>query len=909
MKNSFTIFFVIILFCFISVSAQKRAMTLEDVMKFKQIKESRISEEGNWISYTEQPDRGNSAAVVKGTGNEKEYRIERGKSPIVLPAENFAVITRLPDFTELEKAEKNKPKSELFILNLSNADTIIFPRVDDYKYSNSSNWIAIKYTAEEKKDSIKSEKKKEKKDDNTGQPLTLLNLTNGQNFNFDFVNEYLFDSLSNYLACTSTDSLGNNSIVIHNLTSDEIKISFNDTSSRHSYSSLTWNGDSKLAFIKSELDKKKKPFGGTLNIWDGNLKKVAASDTTINGWIIPSKNNLKWSVNKQILYFGRRPFEPRIEEDKSDSTLNIFNFKKILTKRTVNIWHWNDPLIKTQEEKQYKSEKERTYTAAYNLKDGSVIQLADSLMPDINITNSAVYAVGKSNVPYMKEITWDDYFFNFYRVDLKFGKRTKIINHTNQQVAVSPSSKYILFYEDSNWSKLDLSNLKKENLTSSIRNSFYNEEFDLPMQTPGFGVGGWLMKDTAVIIYDKYDIWMFSTKTGYKKNLTGGEGRKNLNIFRIIKLDKEADYINQYGDDLLLSSYNDFNKNSGFYSLDLKTGELKMLFDEEKKFRFIAKAKKENKILYSRESYSEFPDLWFTSNNLENTKKITNLGIQTEQFAWGSAELIEWLSDDGIKLQGALIKPGNYIVGKKYPVLIYYYELFSQRLHEFPDVIVNHRPNFALYTSNDYAIFLPDVRYQIGRPGLSALKCIMPGVQKIIDMGIADPEAIALHGHSWSGYQTAYVITQTNFFKCAIAGAPVSNMTSAYSGIRWGTGMARQFQYEKAQSRIGGSLWEKHLDYIENSPVFFADKVNTPLLIMHGDLDDAVPWYQSIELYLALRRFNKDVIFLQYKGEPHHPKTYSNKLDYSIKMKEYLDFHLKAIPAPEWIKNGVRYSE
>ncbi|MBZ0200296.1 MAG: prolyl oligopeptidase family serine peptidase, partial [Ignavibacteriaceae bacterium] len=209
----------------------------------------------------------------------------------------------------------------------------------------------------------------------------------------------------------------------------------------------------------------------------------------------------------------------------------------------------------------------------------------------------------------------------------------------------------------------------------------------------------------------------------------------------------------------------------------------------------------------------------------------------------------------------------------------------------------------------DYIVFLPDVRYEIGRPGLSAVKCLIPGVQKLIAMGVADPKAIGLHGHSWSGYETAFVITQTDIFNCAVAGAPVSNMTSAYGGIRWGTGMARQFQYEKAQSRIGGSLWEKPLSYLENSPLFYADKVHTPVLLMHGDEDDAVPWYQSIEFYLALRRLGKDVIFLQYKGEPHHPKKYANKLDYSIKMKEYFDYHLKGGRPAEWIKNGSRYRE
>ena len=223
-------------------------------------------------------------------------------------------------------------------------------------------------------------------------------------------------------------------------------------------------------------------------------------------------------------------------------------------------------------------------------------------------------------------------------------------------------------------------------------------------------------------------------------------------------------------------------------------------------------------------------------------------------------------------------------------------------------MVVNHRPNFPFYTSNGYAMFLPDIRFDIGMPGRSAVDALVPGIQKLIDMGIADEHAIGLHGHSWSGYQTAHVITQTDVFACAVAGAPVSNMTSAYSGIRLGSGLARQFQYETAQSRIGGSLWEKRELYIENSPVFFADRINTPLLIQFGDIDDAVPWQQGVELYLALRRLDKDVVFLQYRGEPHHLKQYPNKVDYTIKMKEYLDHYLKGEPAPKWLAEGEPYN-
>src|SRR6266511_1738173 len=187
-------------------------------------------------------------------------------------------------------------------------------------------------------------------------------------------------------------------------------------------------------------------------------------------------------------------------------------------------------------------------------------------------------------------------------------------------------------------------------------------------------------------------------------------------------------------------------------------------------------------------------------------------------------------------------------------MIVYIYE----RLSQSRDNLVYLRPgtsiNLSCYASDGYLVLLPDIAYQIGAPGQSALKCVLPAVQAVVERGYVNENAIGIQGHSWGGYQIAYMITQTDRFKAAAAGAAVSNMTSAYSGIRWGSGLPRQFQYERTQSRIGGSLWEYPMRYLENSPVFHAHRVQTPLLMINNDEDDAVPWYQGIEFFLALRR-------------------------------------------------------
>ncbi|MBW1689008.1 MAG: S9 family peptidase, partial [Deltaproteobacteria bacterium] len=463
-----------------------------------------------------------------------------------------------------------------------------------------------------------------------------------------------------------------------------------------------------------------------------------------------------------------------------------------------------------------------------------------------------------------------------------------------------------VYYRDRAWHIFDGDDGATRNLTAGLETPFANEDHDYPRPAPGYGVADWIEGDRAVLIYDKYDLWLFPTGGGEPLSLTEGRGRRESTTYRVVDLDDDRDYL-RVDERLLLSAYHHERKTSGFCEARAGQPGVRPLVGGQYKLSFVAKARKAERLVYTRESYNEFPDLRVAERSLDSSRRLSDANPTIADFAWGEAELVEWRSADGIPLQGVLIKPGGYEPGKRYPVLVYFYRFFSQRLHEFNEPVVNHRPSFPVYASHGYAVFLPDIRFEVGRPGFSATKCLVPGIQRLVDMGVADPDAIGLHGHSLSGYQAAFVVTQTDIFAAAVAGAPVSNMTSAYGGIRWRTGMARQFQYERTQSRLGGTLWDSRDRYIDNSPLFFADRVNTPLLIQHGDDDGAVPWYQSIELYLALRRLGKECIFLQYRGEPHHLQKYPNKLDYSIKMKQFFDHHLKNEPAPAWMTKGVPY--
>ncbi|MBU1100826.1 MAG: prolyl oligopeptidase family serine peptidase [Bacteroidetes bacterium] len=892
---------ILLLISFSIISAQKKPVTFTDIMKFHQIKNPTISFKGNWITYESNPDRGDGEAVIKSADGDVEYIFERGSKPAISHDEKWASTALIPEFIKREAAKEDaKLKNDLLYLNLSTGIVDTLLKVKEYSFSENSNWLAAHFYAEV---DTSDGKKTKSKNGNFGSNLSLVNLKNNDQFKIEWVSSFAFDSLSNYLALFIADTSGEqNSLKLFDLRNNtEVNI---DSAKNGNFTNLTWQKDGKLAYLKSIFDEEGKAGEAELFIWDKKPLLAASSEKAAEGWMIPAKNKLQWTKEGDKLFFGYKQKEVIAEKDTSEK--DIYDFDNILAKKELNVWHWQDPKIKTNEVFDWKEVKDQTYAAVYHVNDKKLVRLADTDVPHIKYSNNKNFVAATSELPYLWSATWDDMYYDNYIININTGEKTKTAEKVRENGYLSPQGRYLVYYKNDHWYLYNISSTKTINLTKNLPVQFSDEDHDYPIEAGSYGIGGWTENDNNLFIYDKFDIWKFNTETGKGENHTAGLGRKNGLMLRIVNLDKEKEFFKK-NETLLLTAYSDLEKYTAIYSAPVSSKGINKILDGEKQYSFRDRSKYGNKYLFTRESFREYPDLWMAEASFSDPKKLTDLGKQFEEFKWGTPELIEWLNIDGVPIQGLVIKPDNFDPAKKYPVFIYFYRFMTPEMYSFPEIVINHRPKIPVFLGDDYVVFYPDIRFEIGRPGYSATKSLVPGVQKLIELGIADPKAIGIHGHSWGGYQTAFIITQTNIFKCAIAGAPVSNMTSAYSGIRLESGLARQFQYEKSQSRIGGSLFEYPERYIENSPIFFAEKIHTPLLIQHGDIDGAVPWEQSIELYLAMRRLGKDCIFLQYEGEPHHLKKYPNRLDYTIKMKEYMDYHLKGAPAPDWIEKGVPY--
>ncbi|MCL1141631.1 prolyl oligopeptidase family serine peptidase [Shewanella gaetbuli] len=914
-----TLMIVLTLF---SASPNASPLSLNDIMHFNDLQKPQLADNGKVMAVEAKPDRGESYVIVKSTDGKKSFDIAGGTKPAVSRNGQFVSAIIPASLLDKETKKPDELTQQLALLDVTSGSQQIFDNVKSASFSDNGEYLAVWFkadknaeSAEDKDDSSQSDnsdKQPKVEKDDEGSKLVLIHLASKKQTELTHVTQYTFDESGNYFAASVNDhSAKNHQLIVINLTHQSKRAIY--TGDNEQIGELALSNDGRnVAFTSGSLASKRVAREYQLHIIDITSGKHRQPKS--DNWTLNQFSTLMFSRDNERLFVGRVPqvSTPKNITKYTDEA-SLFDQNIITANKNLRVWHGDDPKIKPQEVKEYKDELKRTYLAVYHIQADRIIQLADKEVPTVHYGEQHRYLVATSDVPYQKMVTWAGFYQDIYLVDLNTGRRILVLAQqpTNQLPTLSPNGKFLNYYQQGNIFVYDIAQARSHNLTAEINTTFANEDHDYPSAAPGYGFGPWLENDSGFIAYDKYDAWQFNIASNSGFMLTAGKGREQQVEYRIQGLveDKQPTTLKS-GELVLLKGYSHITKADGIFQAKVGEAGVTSLTDADSKLTVLARAKDAQTILYSSERFDLYPDIYAVIKaDFDNKVKLTDLDSQRQAFDWGKAELVSWTGGDGEPIDGVLIKPSNYQQGQTYPVMVYYYRFMSDRLHSFPDMKINHRPNFAWYTNNGYAIFLPDIRFEIGYPGISAVKALTSGVQKIIDMGIADPKKIGLHGHSWSGYQTAFAVTQTNMFAAAVSGAPVSNMTSAYSGIRHGSGLARQFQYEMGQSRIGESLYKAPQKYIENSPVFYVERIKTPMMIMFGDIDDAVPWEQGVEMYLAMRRAGKDVVFLQYEGEPHHLKKYPNKLDYTIKMRQYFDHYLLGKPAPMWLDKGEAYQE
>lgn len=949
-------YLILIFFLFpLSMMGQKRSLDHSVYDRWQSVSSTQLTPDGKFTVFEVNPQEGDGKLIIHRNSDGKELTISRGYKAII--AGDGSTVTALikSPFSKILAARKKNvkkdkmPQDSLAFIRLADMSLTKWGTIKGYKTGLTAQpFLAYVQGDASKKDtaSVGKNAQKEKKVPNAGNKsgddgtvLIVVNTTNGAADTLKHVAEYAFSPDAKRLAVLVNPSKKK----AQQAGTAKDKESTGEKEPSVEGSATLY--DLRQGMKATVLSEKKAWYGSPKFSVDGNqLVFLASTDTASTGdkhcslflhdgrgtrEIIPQgyHKNLPegWTLNQnsapEFSRSGRRvllgvaPILP-----PRDTTVFASETAQ------VDIWNWRDDQLQSQQKVELETNKKYTYPAVIHLdRAQEIIPLATNRWDDITLMNEGdgEWALSQDRTPYYISSQWEDNDnADVYLVNTKNGSRRVVAKKLNAWVTASPDGNYLLWYQmnDSAWYAYDIKASTARCLTRKVPAAFYDEEDDHPnFPSPYDMRPQWLAKDRGVIISDRYDLWQFNPKDGSYMNLTAGKGRSRQWQMRHFSIDYRPLAYSKYwreknavpqGGRVYMTVFDEVGKKNGLASVSpSKPSSLHVVAPDTVSYIDIRKSKDASVIAYGKGNFRNAYDLYITKDDFVHQQPLTRLNSQLAPFSWGTAHLVHWKAYDGTPLDGILYIPDGVDQTKKYPMISYFYERRSETLYNF----IEPRPsrstiNLAFYCSRGYVVFVPDIRYRVGHPGESAYNCIVSGVRSMCkQFPFIDSTRLAIQGQSWGGYQTAYLVTRTSLFAAAGAGAPVSNMTSAYGGIRWASGVCRQMQYEHGQSRVGKSLWEKGgLDlYLENSPLFKADRVKTPLLIMHNDNDGAVPWYQGIEYFTALRRLGKPVWMLEYNKEAHNLVERRNCKDLSVRLQQFFDHYLQGAPEPAWMSKGV----
>lgn len=968
MFKSFSL--VVFLISFTSLFAQKKPLDHTVYDGWQNIGERSISNDGKWVVYSIDVQEGDNELVIQSGNGSYRKSIARGSEAQISEDSRYVVfkIKALYKDTRDARIKKKKPeempKDSLAIVELGKDSVWKFARVKNYKMpEKSSGWVAYHMekplepaakgrpaAPDNKKvtdslqrviDSLQNliasmpKAKPTNKDRESwldaegddvaaaavdgGTDLILRNIFKGDQKTFRNVVEYFFNKKGNKLlmeiARNPKDSNSKALVLLFDL-----RKGFADTLSHggNDFKNFAMSEDGVQAAWVAERDAKPKDLEKTYRLWyfkegmDSAHLLIDKSSTGMKlGMTVSENGTISFSKTGKRLMFGTAPIAV-----PKDTTLVEIDLVK------VDVWHYKDDYLQTVQLNRLQRDLQLNYLAVYDFETNKMTQIGSAEMPQVLATNEGDGDVFVAVTDYGKRIEsqWTgNTLKDIYAVNVKDGSKKLVKKDMTGVISpafISPGGKYITWYDLKAKNYFSYDGETTRNITSGIKVALYDEENDSPTDPFPYGIMKWQDNEAAVYIYDRYGIWKVDPRNASAPELFL-DGRKNKMQYRYVAVDPEERFITDR-QNLVIETFNTVSKQAGLMEYQ-QTGNLyqpqPISAEGDVSIGIIKKAKNSGQYIFTKESYTQSPDLFVgqvasgKSKGADDAKEGVQLSFinpQQKNYNWGTAEIYKWKTFSGKPSEGILYKPENFDHTKKYPLILYFYEKLSDGLNTYiAPAPTPSRLNISFFVSRGYLVFAPDISYTVGHPAKSAYDYIVSAAKDLTKHSWVDAKNLGIQGQSWGGIQVAQLITMTDMFKAAWAGAPVANMTSAYGGIRWESGVTRQFQYERTQSRIGATLWQKPDLYIESSPLFHLPKVKTPLVIMANDADGAVPWYQGIELFTGMRRLGKTVWMLNYNGEAHNLVQRKNRKDIQIREQQYFDWLLKGENPAKWITEGV----
>ena len=922
-RSNPTVFFVAALLTLTTageVQAQDdspRVPSTADYGKWERLGGAKLSPDGKFLTYDVRRNDGENKLHLRATKGSDKKDFKYG-SRARFSGDSKWVAFRIgmsEKASEKLKKAKKPVQSKLGLHSLETGKTTEIKDIASFEFSDDGKFLLMR-------------RYKPKGQKHNGVDTLVRDLATSRDTNFGNVASYKWADKGSMLALIldAKDKVGNG-VLVYDAQAGRLRTL---DSAGVAYSSLTWRKDAAdLAVLKDRLHEKDEDASFVVMTWRGletDSPKAKSYDHVVDTGFpkdmrVVSFAGLRWSEDGETVFFGikawdNKPAKKKKKQKKSDDIAEATTkktsrdkSKKDKTPKTlreslkdpagVEVWHAKDIDIQPRQRKTHTQIKNRNFLASWWIESDNFVQLGDELTERVSLSAKQTRAFGFDNTPYESIRRFGPRLFDVYVIDISTGAKTKVLDKNKLQYGASPNGRFLLYVKNAHIWSYDLEQSKHRNLTSGTKTSFVNREnSSLTDEKPAYGVAGWREDSSHAYVYSRYDIWKLSPEGKGVERITDGAEQRIR--YRRVVLDREEDKFIRDDRPMYFSIYGDVTKKSGY----MRAGEQKKLIWKDKRISGLVKAKDADVFAYVEESFADSPNVFVTDASMTGGKQLSETNEFQKDYDWGHSVLVNYKNVHGADMQGALYYPAGYKKGKKYPMIVYIYELRSQNLHRYSSPSERSAYNPAVFTTQGYFVLQPDIVYRAQNPGLSAVECVVPAVKSILARGEVDPKKVGLVGHSWGAYQTAFIVTQTDIFAAGVAGAPLTNMMSMSMSIYWNTGGTDARIFHESQGRMDRPFWKDVDTYIKNSPIFSIDNLNTPLLVAFGDKDGAVDWHQGIEMYNAARLAQKPFVMLVYPGENHGLRKKPNQVDYHHRVREWFDHHLKGTEPKGWITKG-----
>ncbi|HEY4305312.1 MAG TPA: prolyl oligopeptidase family serine peptidase [Gemmatimonadaceae bacterium] len=913
----------------------RRAMTVADYARWRTIGSVALSNDGAWATYAYTQRWVDDTLSLKSLATNTEQKIPRASRAQFSDDSKWVAYFVVEPVKPNDRSGNDEPRNgpaHLELRSLANGTTTGWDNVASFAFSKGSNAMLVhKARAGQAPDDAAGRGRGGAPATGgrggaaaaptrvDGTDLILRHLHDGQDELIGSVSGAEFSKSGKLMAYTvSAAGRDGNGLFVESMTNWQRRALDN---SRADYARLTWNDSGTAVAALRGMDRRgfterENALIAFVDVDDAAPKAFMLDRKALSGlpdsMVLSDKATLSWSGDHSKIFVGLKPQEA--QAPRRDSTAIVEPVGN------VDVWHWKDPVIQPVQMVRAQQDRNRTFTAAVLLGEKKVVPLADARMDRVQMNRDGTWAIGQDDKEYISD--WKPSMSDIYRVNTATGERTPMLKAQERSLGLSPDGKYFLYWKDKQVWSYDMAANKHVNITARAPVSFVNVEEDHFGDKPAYGVAGYTKDGKSVMLDNRFDEWVVSLDgSGAPRNLTNGVGAKSQVRFRYVRLDAEdgapagggfggrggggAAQTIDLSKPIVLSAFGDVDKKSGFYSLD--GDKLTELVYEDRSFGRPIKAKSSDRVLLTRETYVEFPDYWVTDSKFENPQRLTLANPQQDEFKWGHRMLIDYADRDGHKLQGTLAIPDDYTPGEKRPMLVYYYEKLSDHQNQYEEPRYASGPAYVDYVSNGYLVLLPDVYFHTGKTHTDHLVSVEAAVKKVEDLGYADPKKVGLHGGSFSGQGGAYISTQSKMFAAIAIRAAAVDLVADFNQL-WKTTGTNQSRFDVyGQGRFGTNPYDNLELFMDQSAVFHAKTMDTPLLIFQGTNDGSTEWLQGVEFYNALRFLHKPVVFLSYEGEAHGFTRYDNQYDVQVRMHQFFDHYLKGETSPDWLANGLPF--